>query len=65
VTHKGFEAIGQAEKLSLSIILMDIQMSAMPGNRKCCLATCANEYLSKPVSLRALLKIVEDFMKQK
>ncbi len=38
---------------------------AMPGDRERCLEAGANEYMSKPVSLKALLKIVEDFMKQK
>ena len=93
MAHNEFEAVDQAEKLSPSMILMDIQMLkmdgleaicclctqpffvsiliialtalAMPGDRKRCLEAGANEYLSKPISLKSLQKIVQGLLKQK
>ncbi len=35
---------------------------AMPGDKERCLAAGANEYLSKPVSLKKLVKIVETYL---
>jgi CheY-like chemotaxis protein len=35
---------------------------AMPGDREKCLAAGANEYISKPVSLRRLVEIIERFL---
>ncbi len=31
----------------------------MPGDKECCLEAGANEYLSKPVNLKMLLKVIE------
>jgi DNA-binding response OmpR family regulator len=37
---------------------------AMPGDRECCLQAGATEYLSKPVSLQMLGKVVGNLMEQ-
>jgi CheY-like chemotaxis protein len=34
----------------------------MPGDRERCLQVGANEYLSKPVSLKMLLKTIENLL---
>jgi len=38
---------------------------AMSGDRERCLEAGATEYMSKPVSLKTLLKMVQDLMQQK
>jgi CheY-like chemotaxis protein len=35
---------------------------AMPGDRERCLNAGANEYMSKPVSLKGLVKTIEHFL---
>ena len=37
---------------------------AMPGDRERCLEAGANEYMSKPVSLKNLLKMIQQLMRQ-
>jgi CheY-like chemotaxis protein len=37
---------------------------AMPGDRERCLEAGANEYMSKPVSLKGLVKTIELFLQQ-
>jgi CheY-like chemotaxis protein len=38
---------------------------AMPGDRERCLDAGANEYMSKPVSLKMLIKTINDLLKPK
>jgi len=38
---------------------------AMPGDRERCLETGANEYMSKPASLKELVKVIAKFLKEK
>jgi len=38
---------------------------AMPGDRERCLSAGADEYMSKPVSLKELVKTVASFLKPK
>lgn len=88
VARTGLESIAQAEKITPSLILMDIQMPvmdgleatrriraidalehtpiialtalAMKGDRERCLAAGMNEYISKPVNLRALMSMIQN-----
>jgi CheY-like chemotaxis protein len=40
-------------------IIIALTALAMPGDREHCLREGANEYLSKPVSLKALVQLLE------
>jgi PAS domain S-box-containing protein len=44
------------------IPIIAITALAMPGDRERCLAAGANEYLSKPISLKMLKEMIEKFM---
>ncbi len=57
----GLEATRQirADEDSRGIPIIAVTGLAMPGNRERCLAAGANEYMSKPVSLKELLKQME------
>ena len=59
----GLEAIRrirvQAEQSEATVPIIALTALAMPGDRERCLAAGANEYLSKPVSLRKLLQAIQ------
>ncbi len=62
----GLEAIRRirAEANLRTIPIIALTALAMPGDRERCLEAGANEYLSKPVSMKALVKIIETQLQQ-
>ncbi|WKZ36729.1 MAG: response regulator [Anaerolineales bacterium] len=46
----------------VSIPIIAITAFAMPGDRERCLKAGANEYMSKPISLKALLQTIQRFL---
>ena len=63
-TMNGLDAIRRLRQnpLSRSTPIIALTALAMPGDRERCLQAGANEYLSKPVSLKRLLKTMEDLI---
>lgn len=59
----GLEAMGRLRTNTLFAATPIIALTAlaMPGDRERCLEAGANEYMSKPVSLKMLLKAIEKF----
>jgi PAS domain S-box-containing protein len=60
----GLEAIRRLRKdpRFVSTPIIAITALAMPGDRERCIEAGANEYLSKPVRLKSLKKIIEDLL---
>jgi CheY-like chemotaxis protein len=61
----GLEAIRhiRSDKQNLSTPIIALTALAMTGDREKCLAAGANEYMSKPVSLKNLAKVVKTLLK--
>jgi PAS domain S-box-containing protein len=62
----GLEAIRQlrANQQFAGVPIIALTALAMPGDRERCLAAGANEYLSKPVSLKGLVELIEYYLQQ-
>ena len=62
----GFEMIKEIRAMPdyafLSIIAVTAQ--AMPGDREKCLSAGANDYVSKPIDIEILLKIIAQYLNQ-
>jgi len=60
----GLEAIRQLRKdiRFATTPIIALTALAMPGDRERCLAAGANEYMSKPVSLKSLVKTIDNFL---
>jgi CheY-like chemotaxis protein len=60
----GLEATRQirADARLVDIPIIALTALAMPGDRERCLEAGANEYMSKPVSLKGLVELIERFL---
>ena len=61
----GLQAIKRlrADETTAVLPIIALTALAMPGDRERCLAAGADAYLSKPLSLKALLAVIEMFPK--
>jgi CheY-like chemotaxis protein len=57
----GLEAICRirADADLARVFIIALTALAMPGDRECCLMAGANEYMSKPVTLRSLIEMIK------
>ncbi len=57
----GLEAIRRirADVDLARVFIIALTALAMPGDRECCLTAGADEYVSKPVTLRSLIEVIE------
>jgi len=58
------EVIRQNESFH-EIPIIALTALAMPGDRERCLMAGANDYLTKPVSLKILINTIENFISKK
>lgn len=63
----GLDAMSQlrADPRFASIPIIALTALAMPGDRERCLQAGANEYMSKPVSLKSLLQMITRFLENR
>ncbi|EOR96058.1 Two-component hybrid sensor and regulator [Arcticibacter svalbardensis MN12-7] len=61
----GYEAIAEikSNKQISSVPIIAVTAQAMVGDREKCLEAGAEAYLSKPIDIDALLKVLEHYMK--
>ena len=58
----GLEAIGRIRAEANPVPIIALTALAMPGDRERCLAVGANDYISKPISLRQLVSAIETLL---
>ena len=58
----GLEAIGMIRADANPVPIIALTALAMPGDRERCLAVGANDYISKPISLRQLVSAIEKLL---
>jgi len=63
----GLEAIHRLRAMPkfASVPIIALTALTMPGDRERCLETGANEYMSKPVSLKVLVQTINELLRQK
>jgi len=54
----------RAGEKSSSVPIIALTALTMPGDRERCITAGANEYMSKPVSLKRLVKVIERQLQQ-
>ena len=58
----GLEALTEIRKLHPNLPVIAQTAYAMPEERKRCLDSGCDDYISKPINKKALLKIIESYL---